>query len=208
MFCCKNTKAKIIETARESFSKYGYRRVRTSDIAQKAGISKRTLYKHFPSKEALFQAVINDTHNKLEKDISSILDRIVNDDKSDFVEELANLIKINIESSTTFTKEFYEDIDKLSPDSWEIITKFRGNQLKSIFFKIYEIGKNRGIFKPELNYELVHIIQQAVFSTVMNPDILATLPLTTKEVVESITEVLFTGVLTDKGSKKYIEYNK
>ncbi len=208
MFCCKNIKKRIIETARESFSKYGYRRVRTSDIAQKAGISKRTLYKHFPSKEALFQSVINDTHIKLEKDISAILDRIVNNDKSDFVEELANLIKINIESSSTFTKEFYEDIDKLSPDSWDIITKFRESQLKSIFFKTYEIGNKRGIFKSDLNYELVLIIQQSVFSTVMNPDILANLPLTTKEVVESITEVLFTGVLTDEGRKKYNELNK
>lgn len=208
MIDSEKIKTRIIETARKSFAKYGYKRVKTSDISKETGISKRTLYEHFPSKEALFQSVINDTHIKLEKDISAVLDRIVNDDKSDFVEELANLIKVNVDCSSTFTKEFYEDIEKLSPDSWNMITKFREIQLKSMFFKIYEIGENRGIFKPGLNYELVYLIKYFAFNKIVTPDILATLPLTTKEVIESIIKVLFTGILTDEGNKKYTEFNQ
>ncbi len=201
-------KARIIETARQAFAKYGYRRVRTSDIAQKAGISKRTLYKHFPSKEAIFQTVIIQSHLKLENDISKVLDRIVNDENSDFVKELANITKINIDSLSTFTKEFYEDIEKLSPDSWSMIAKFRENHMKTIFFKIYEIGENRGVFKPDVNYELIYLIKSSAFNAIMTPEILATLPLTTKQVVESIIKVLFTGILTDEGNKKFMEYGK
>lgn len=47
----------IVAAAIEEFQEQGFRGAKTTRIAEKAGVSSRTLYKHFESKEALFQVV-------------------------------------------------------------------------------------------------------------------------------------------------------
>ena len=47
----------IVEAAIEEFAQQGYLGAKTTRIAKKAGVSSRTLYKHFESKEALFDAI-------------------------------------------------------------------------------------------------------------------------------------------------------
>lgn len=48
----------IINAAAEEFRLIGYAGARIDKIAKRANVSKRTLYKHFASKELLFQAII------------------------------------------------------------------------------------------------------------------------------------------------------
>jgi len=53
--------AQIIDAALEAFSEHGFAAARLDDIAQRAGVSKGTIYLYFASKEELFKAVVNDT---------------------------------------------------------------------------------------------------------------------------------------------------
>ncbi len=48
----------ILDAAIEAFRDEGYENASMDRIAELAGASKRTVYNHFPSKEALFQAVV------------------------------------------------------------------------------------------------------------------------------------------------------
>jgi len=54
-------RAQIIGVAREHFFEHGYDATGMSAIAAKLGGSKGTLWSYFPSKEALFAAVVEDT---------------------------------------------------------------------------------------------------------------------------------------------------
>lgn len=54
-----STRNKILETALKLFSKQGYLGATTKEIAKEAGIAEVTLFRHFPSKEKLFEDVIN-----------------------------------------------------------------------------------------------------------------------------------------------------
>jgi TetR/AcrR family transcriptional regulator of autoinduction and epiphytic fitness len=47
----------ILDAALEEFREQGFLGARTGQIARRAGVSSRTLYKHFASKEALFDAI-------------------------------------------------------------------------------------------------------------------------------------------------------
>lgn len=51
-------KLAIIDAATESFLEKGYGESSMDDIAQRAGVSKRTVYNHFPGKDVLFGAII------------------------------------------------------------------------------------------------------------------------------------------------------
>ncbi|OBG99719.1 MULTISPECIES: TetR/AcrR family transcriptional regulator [unclassified Mycobacterium] len=49
---------KILDTARAVFETYGVRRANIEDVAVRAGVSRSTIYRRFPSKDALFERVV------------------------------------------------------------------------------------------------------------------------------------------------------
>lgn len=56
----RETRRDLIEAALELFAEKGYYGVSLRDIARAAGVQQATIYHHFASKEALFEAVIAD----------------------------------------------------------------------------------------------------------------------------------------------------
>jgi AcrR family transcriptional regulator len=58
LMCRQERQRLLIEAAESVFVEMGYSAAGTSDIAQRAGMSKKTLYDFFDSKESLFAAVI------------------------------------------------------------------------------------------------------------------------------------------------------
>ena len=48
----------ILDTAIETFTKKGFEAASMDEIAERAGVSKRTIYNHFQSKERLFQEIV------------------------------------------------------------------------------------------------------------------------------------------------------
>lgn len=49
---------KIVEAAREVFSRYGFRKSTLDEVAEKVSKGKSSIYYYFPSKEDLFKAVV------------------------------------------------------------------------------------------------------------------------------------------------------
>lgn len=49
----------ILDAATDVFGRFGFESARMEDVAKAAGIAKGLLYKHFSSKDALFQALID-----------------------------------------------------------------------------------------------------------------------------------------------------
>jgi len=52
------TRKRMLEAAYELFYRHGYARVSVDQIGDRAGVTKRTLYDHFRSKDELLAAVL------------------------------------------------------------------------------------------------------------------------------------------------------
>ena len=50
----------LMEAAVRTFARLGFAGTRMDDVAEEAGVAKGLLYRHFPSKEALFQAIMQE----------------------------------------------------------------------------------------------------------------------------------------------------
>lgn len=74
----KNTKEKILDTALEMFAENGYSGTNIRELSEKLGLSKAAMYRHFKSKEDLWDCLYNqmlayyDERFGSEKNISSI----------------------------------------------------------------------------------------------------------------------------------------
>jgi AcrR family transcriptional regulator len=53
---------RILSAAENIFARFGYQRASMSEIAQEAGLTRQALYHHYPGKEALFRAVVEQLH--------------------------------------------------------------------------------------------------------------------------------------------------
>ena len=62
-----DTKSRILDAALTLFSDKGYANVFVSEIAERVGIKAPSLYKHFESKQAIFDALIEEMNNSFLK---------------------------------------------------------------------------------------------------------------------------------------------
>ncbi len=53
---------RILSAAENIFARFGFRRASMGQIADEAGLTRQALYHHYPSKEALFRAVVEELH--------------------------------------------------------------------------------------------------------------------------------------------------
>ena len=67
-----DTRQRILDKALELFSAKGYDAVGVAEIAKAVGIKAPSLYNHFPSKQAIFDALVENTTAQYEKDTDAI----------------------------------------------------------------------------------------------------------------------------------------
>ena len=68
----EDTKQRILEKALELFSSRGYDAVSVGEIAKAVGVKAPSLYNHYPSKQAIFDAIVEATAAQYEKDTDAI----------------------------------------------------------------------------------------------------------------------------------------
>ncbi|OBH50573.1 TetR family transcriptional regulator [Mycobacterium mantenii] len=68
-------RARVLDVAYETFAAEGLA-VPIDEVARRAGVGAGTVYRHFPTKEALFQAVIEDRMQRLVDDGRALLESV------------------------------------------------------------------------------------------------------------------------------------
>src|SRR5437764_10816989 len=63
---------RIVEAARAHFFNHGFRSVTMDDLAEELGISKKTLYAHFPGKINLLEAVLANKFASVETTLKEV----------------------------------------------------------------------------------------------------------------------------------------
>jgi AcrR family transcriptional regulator len=71
-FCALFVMKNILPPCTEMFLTLGFKSVTMDDIAQRLGISKKTLYTHYPNKQALVRACVFDFFNYVTEEINGI----------------------------------------------------------------------------------------------------------------------------------------
>ncbi len=72
--CAVNRREQIAEAATDLFSRMGYDKVTVKDLAHACGITEPALYRHFTSKEAIYDAVLDGLAARM--DTAKLFDRL------------------------------------------------------------------------------------------------------------------------------------
>jgi AcrR family transcriptional regulator len=71
--CAEDRRRQIVEVAAEIFSLRGFNGTLTKEIADRAGVSPAIIFRHFPSKEAIYSAILD---HKLKQAAERIRERL------------------------------------------------------------------------------------------------------------------------------------
>lgn len=186
---------RIVAGARRHFFAYGLRGVTMDDLAKELGMSKKTLYAHFPSKMALLKAVLlNKLHN-----IEADLEEITSVCASDFPTALRQLLACIQKHSDEAQPPFVRDIEG---EAWEQIKSIQAQGRQMIyrqFGKFLDEGQKAGIIRQDIPTKLVIEILLGARDAIMNPEKLSELEIMPKIAVAAIITVILEGVITETG---------
>lgn len=79
---------RIINAAINAFSEKGFEATRTREIAERAGIAEGTIFRYFPTKDAILERMVPLLIRVMMPRISSPIDKIISSHQSDSVEEI------------------------------------------------------------------------------------------------------------------------
>ncbi|MDI6873941.1 MAG: TetR/AcrR family transcriptional regulator [Actinomycetota bacterium] len=125
----RNSRQAIIEAALQCFAAKNYDGASMSDIAEATGITKRAIYRYFPTKRELFYAVRNEVYSTIvnhlwrelppAKDFFELADALMRSHLR-FGLENPEMLRIVVNTiSEAATREFQENIDALLEDREE-----------------------------------------------------------------------------------------
>src|SRR5947209_10496300 len=166
-------RARIVEQARTLFLDHGYSKVSTIEIAEALGISKKTLYKEFDSKEEILRAVILP---KL-KESTERLDAAINDRTLPFPEKLRAVLSVIGAQQQRVSQVLIRDVCVHAPEVWREIQEYKQARLRK-FEKLLEEGVKQSIFRADIPQEIIIRIHTQADETLMTPQSLGELPCT------------------------------
>ncbi len=143
----EETRHNILESATHLFSKSGYDATGVAEICQAAGVSKGAFYHHFPSKQAVFIALLNSYLHGIESGYN--LMRQENRDIPQVLIQMAELAGSIFQSADIHLPIFLEFWTQANhdPKIWEAaIAPYRRYQ--SYFTQMIQEGIDAGSIEP------------------------------------------------------------
>jgi AcrR family transcriptional regulator len=178
---------RIVQTAAELFNTKGYRNVTLSELAERLGMSKKTLYLYFDGKEQIAGAVLENTMTAIAGKITELTQR-----EGDPLGSLRDTFEGIKHELIKLSPLFLEDVQKYIPELWQRIEAFRAGQL-SFIEGLLQQAHQAGLIR-EINPRLVAALMSESIQTFLRPDFAAKHGVTTFDVVETLLVMLIDGI--------------
>jgi len=183
---------RIVSGARRHFFANGFRHVTMDDLADELGMSKKTLYAHFPGKNDLLKSVLTDKLDEVDADLA----RIARASSSDFPAALRELLARVQHHTDEIQPHFIRDIRRGAPELFQLVQERRRGIIQRHFGRLFAEGRKAGVIRKDLPTPLLIEILLGAVQAVINPPKMAELGLTPKTGFAHIIKVLLHGALT------------
>lgn len=190
---------RILDAAKEHFFANGFSKITMEEFAHSMGMSKKTIYKFFTSKDELVKEI---TKEKLHR-INAQCEIFRNDTSMEFINRIKSTINYLTEEMQSLKPQFSLDIQRTMPDLWKEVDNFRNEKVMNDFALMVKQGVDLGIFRTDVNVQVFVLMYAAAMRSIINPEILSQLPINLSQAYQAAVTVFFEGMMTDDGRKKY-----
>ena len=189
-------KEQILKVAIERMQQVGIRSVSIDDICHELGMSKKTFYVYFPSKDDLVQAILHKHEQKVAHDLDNALA------KRTITQVIVEWAKIaqSTQKKDLKTPAMMYDLEKYYPQLFAAHKKVMRQTMEKILVRFLEKGVSEGIFRAEIDVDVVAMMFLDMQYRLLD---LITGGQMTKEEVHRIghqrMDILMRGILSESG---------
>jgi AcrR family transcriptional regulator len=189
---------RILTSAEDKFFNQGFVKVTVDEIAEDLGMSKKTIYKFFPSKEEIMLGIMRMNMKRIEKQLVSIVESAKPFDQK-FSEFLALLARL----TGKFSKQLQKDVRTRLPELDKEIETFRREKIYGRLRSMFLQAKEEGFLRKDLNDDIFMLVFVNAVQNIMIPSVLAQHAFSAEEAFRQIFRVLFEGALTDDARRSF-----
>ncbi|MCE9598549.1 MAG: TetR/AcrR family transcriptional regulator [Spirochaetia bacterium] len=158
---------RILDRTLLLFLSKGIHRVNTDDIAESVGISKRTLYRYYASKEKLITAVMNHFKIKMRGRIDEVQAR----EDIPSLEKFQLIISHVAQMLSTISRELMIDLERERSDIFQDLMAFRAANIKSLTGILRE-AQREGTIDSKIDVDFAIDMLLASINGLLNPEYL------------------------------------
>lgn len=169
----------------------GFYRVTMDELAAESGISKRTLYRYFRSKDGIIEATLE----KCMGDIASHIEEFATDHHKP-EEIVKHLLHILHEVGQTILNPLVlNDLRRHYPHYWKKIDEFRMKKTQKVIQSKFFLDERNKAYIRNLNPRIVTTAVLASIQAVANPEFIVSNGLTAEETLTQLMEFFLYGIM-------------
>jgi len=146
-------KKDILAYAIQNFTKFGSKRFSMDELAQSLGISKKTLYKYFNSKEALVTESLQFLINNIQSNIVGYIK--ANPNKAEPLSTIIYIYKQGLMTLQEINPSFLYGLQKYYPSAFQVYSDFKKEVVWNMVCPLLKKAQEVGQVRAEVNVELV-----------------------------------------------------
>jgi AcrR family transcriptional regulator len=190
---------RILSEARTLFFSRGYSAFTMDDLASSLGMSKKTLYVHFPGKDAMIRAIIDGFATEVRADTEALLAN----QSLRFAEKLRGFAQGMVERLSLLSPSILADLQAYAPDLHQHILNTRARNLPYVFGRFIEEGQLTGAVRDDVSPVFASEFFLHAMQTLMQADALKRLRLSPDTCFDHAIRLFFGGLLTASGQKEH-----
>ncbi len=191
-------KQRILTAAEEKFLCEGSLYKMTMDeLATQLRMSKKTIYKHFPSKEILIKEMVENFTERIRNQIEPMLQT-----EDNAVIKFKNLFTILGSIASRVSDQWLIDLRTYYPNIWNYIDEFRQRMVTKNISEVIEQGKQEGLIADIPSQIIINVFLGAV-RTVVAPDFVLNNNFSLHQAMYFTLKIFINGILTEKGRTLY-----
>ena len=195
----QSLRQRILDTAMQAFVAQGIKAVRMDDIAQKLGISKRTLYEIYENKEVLLFEGLKKAYAIDERKLM----RVAAESKN-VMDIIFYAFRRKIEALRSINPAFYSDLERYPQLLAFLDEERRRNQRQILGF--FSRGVAEGIFRSDIDYELGIKMFESIPEYIMSNQIYRQYSI--EQLFRNFTFIMLRGICTKRGAEMLEQIKK
>jgi AcrR family transcriptional regulator len=194
-----DVRTRILAAARTQFFTYGYSALLMDELATELGMSKKTLYVHFPSKDVL----VGELLHGFCREIHASADALFGDASLSFTVKLQRFSESMVQRFLRMNPHIFRDLQRSAPHIYRQIEELRHKNIPLIFGRLIRQGQAAGMVRADLDPDFAIEFWRPAIQSLMHPDTLERLKLSPDQMFTRATNLFFGGLLTPAGRKDH-----
>ena len=191
----------ILEEGFESVSQTGVRAFTVEALAKNLAMSKKTIYKYFPTKEKLIRSIIHFVFNH----INYVFEKVMTEEPNPAVQFIKIMENISKFAGRTPVHRLVE-LKSLYPEIWKEVESFRLSH-QDEFFTILKNAQDQGLARDDINMKSVAIVYINIINSTFQPEFFLKNDLPIRETIRGFVQVVARGIFSPKGLEAIQEYH-